>query len=354
MWRTLARFPHTRLGRLAQIHHSNESRYLYDDYNPSTDEYYFDRNPHTFLCILNYYRTGKLHLIDDLCVMSFDEDLIYWDIKEFTVELCCQSKYLDKKERLEEEMKKENELIKEQSNEQFEEYRSNFRRKLWDLFENPHTSKFARVRDLLPFFIISHSSFQIITSISMIFIVLSSFTLVLSTIEGVGCQAIHNDNSRECRERFFVFLIESICITWFTIEYLIRFSSTPSKSKFFRSILNTIDLISILPFYISVLLDLIYGDKLKDFKSIRKATEILRVLRVMRILKLARHSSGLQLLGYSLKRSYKELSMLGMFLSIFILLFSSTVYFAEKEVNAEQFQSIPHAFWWAIIVSDLS
>ena len=161
MWRTLARFPHTRLGRLCQIHQSriiestysfssDELRHLYDDYNPSIDEYYFDRNPHTFLSILNYYRTGKLHLIDDLCVMAFDEDLIYWDIKEFTLEFCCQSQYSEKKERLEEEMKKENEFLKVQSKEQLEEYHSNFRRTLWDLFENPQTSKFARVRPFTP------------------------------------------------------------------------------------------------------------------------------------------------------------------------------------------------------------
>lgn len=189
----------------------------------------------------------------------------------------------------------------------------------------------------------------------MIFILLSSVTLVLSTVEGVGC--ISNPtltdagSSQECNERFYVFLIEAICIAWFTIEYLIRLYSAPNKSKFFKSILNTIDLISILPFYISILLEISYRDNVKDFKSIRKLMEILRVLRVLRVLKLARHSSGLQLLGYSLKKSYKELSMLVMFLSIFILLFSSTVYFAEKDQNSEQFQSIPHSFWWAIIVS---
>ena len=89
----------------------------------------------------------------------------------------------------------------------------------------------------------------------------------------------------------------------------------------------------------------------KDLKSVRKAVEIFRVLRIMRILKLGRHSTGLQSLGYTLKRSYKELSMLLMFLAIFILVFSSLAYFAEKDENAIQFRSIPHAFWWASIVS---
>lgn len=194
-----------------------------------------------------------------------------------------------------------------------------------------------------------------ITGISMIFILLSSVTLVISTIEGVGCVSNHSLNNegstKECHERYFVFLIEAVCIIWFTIEYLIRLYAAPNKSTFFKSILNSIDLISIVPFYITLVLEILYKDNSRDFKALRKPTEILRVLRVLRILKLARHSSGLQLLGYSLKKSYKELSMLIMFLSIFILLFSSTVYFAEKDQNSEQFQSIPHSFWWAIIVS---
>lgn len=209
-------------------------------------------------------------------------------------------------------------------------------------------------------------------------------TLTLSTIEGIGCvpnitesetlheplspsdsDAVHiaaqsaardlaqehHDQVQNCREPLLLFIVETVCISWFTFEYIIRVFTAPNVCKFFKGVLNTIDLVAIVPFYISIVLETLDAGNLKNFKSVRKAVQVFRVLRIMRILKLARHSTGLQSLGYTLRRSYKELSMLLMFLAIFILLFSSLAYFAEKDGNAIQFRSIPHAFWWASIVS---
>ncbi|UJR10122.1 hypothetical protein I4U23_014344 [Adineta vaga] len=337
-------------------------------YDSATGEYFFDRHPRSFSSVINFYRTGKLHLVDDICVISFHDELNYWGIDEYYLELCCQNRYHQKKDHVLEEMKKEADLLKVEKEDKAtgDRWCEHTRRKIWDLVEHPHTSKAARV----------------IAFVSISFILLSSFTLTLSTMEGIGCapnisdtetnpiaptsadadavhiaaQATardlhneHHDSTSECREPLSLFIIETVCITWFTIEYVIRVFTTPDRCKFFKGVLNTIDLIAIVPFYVSVALETLDTGHFKNIKSVRKAVQIFRVLRIMRILKLARHSTGLQSLGYTLKRSYKELSMLLMFLAIFILLFSSLAYFAEREHNAIQFRSIPHAFWWASI-----
>ncbi|VDO00995.1 unnamed protein product [Rodentolepis nana] len=135
--------------------------------------------------------------------------------------------------------------------------------------------------------------------------------------------------------------LELSCIIWFTIEYVVRFIVAPCKCSFLKSPMNIIDLIAILPFYVSKALD--------SLTAISKVVQVFRLLRVLRVLKLARHSIGLQALGYTVRRSYKELGLLMMLVAMGVLIFSSLAYFAEKDEKDTKFESIPATFWWAII-----
>lgn len=118
-----------------------------DDFNLANNEFYFDRQSRSFSCILDFYRTGKLHLADDLCVMSFKDDLDYWQIEDYNLDSCCQQRYHQRRDNVFEEMKKEMESLKEHDEELFGNSQvERYQKFVWDLLEKPQTSLAARVR----------------------------------------------------------------------------------------------------------------------------------------------------------------------------------------------------------------
>ena len=151
MWRTLERLPRTRLARLKHCNSLDEVLELCDDVVLRHDidevEFFFDRHPHSFSSVLNFYRVGKLHLVDEMCVLSFSDDMDYWGVDELYMESCCQHRYHLRKEHVYEEMRKEaDSLIECRVEEDFGHGPcAKWRQRVWDLLEKPQTSMAAQV-----------------------------------------------------------------------------------------------------------------------------------------------------------------------------------------------------------------
>lgn len=78
--------------RLANLSKTNS------DFDPVINEFFFDRDPVSFAAILNYYRSGKLHVPLDVCGNQFYEELCFWGISERYIQPCCWTNYSIKRD----------------------------------------------------------------------------------------------------------------------------------------------------------------------------------------------------------------------------------------------------------------
>jgi len=131
-------------------------------------------------------------------------------------------------------------------------------------------------------------------------------------------------------------VIEWFSVIIFSLEYVLRIYVADSKPKFVFSFFGIIDLLAILPFYLS------FG---VDLRSLRA----LRFLRLFRILKLVRYNRAMNHFTSAIK-SAKEEIFLFIFITLILIYFSAVgIYYFENEAQPEHFSSIFDSLWWAII-----
>lgn len=370
---TLDRFPTTLLGNLLK------REQFYDDVE---DEYFFDRDRSAFNAILYYYQSnGQLY-----CPLTVPMTILVTEAKFFQLGNDALKQVLDLQDK-----KEKKEMPK-----------NKFQKKVWCLFEHPETSRaahmltlFSMLMILLSVLILCVETLQVFKSTHSIpsqtneiiiknksvndendFINLLSLAIQLTnnnmtlneetiterksvTVDIFHesclcrCQCVSNNTIlKELYEKTLKFTkedesfnwrdlfdtCEAIFVAWFTVEFIVRMCACPSKLAFMKNYLNIIDIVSILPFYITTVFNKHTGFGLENFR-------IIRLIRVFRIFKLSRHSKGLQILGLTLQASIGELGLMLFFLAIGVILFSSAAYYLEDG----NFASIPDAFWWALI-----
>ncbi|KAI8484329.1 Potassium voltage-gated channel sub A member 2 [Branchiostoma belcheri] len=311
--RTLAQFPNTLLG-------NPQKRLRY--YDPLRNEYFFDRHRLSFQAILHFYQSGgRLRRPADVPTDIFTEEIKFFELGEDVIEAFMEEEGFVKEP---EEELPTNKVMKA----------------IWVAFEHPDTSFIARV----------------IAIVSVSVIMVSIITFCLETMPQfkrmqevtVGNKTVKIEAEVPGPTDPF-FLIETSCIVWFTFELIIRFICSPSKWEFCKNFMNIIDLVSIVPYFITLAAVVAKSEGSKNRSSSLAVLRIIRLVRVFRIFKLSRHSKGLQILGLTLKASMRELGLLVFFVFIGVILFSSAIYFGETDYKETHFSSIPEAFWWALV-----
>ena len=201
-----------------------------DQSNLSTqNELFFNHRYQNMEDILDFYRSGALHISTDCCPIAFVSDLVYWGFQETCLEPCCLKRWLECKEQLEWEQAKEEVKVEE-----FPPGAPAIQRKLWDLFEHPHTSALARVLGVI--------------SVACIFI--STIILTLDTLP------YFQEHENKIAGQFAGFaIVEGIYMAYLTLEFLVRLVTCPSKTNFLRTSMNWIDLLVIVPYLVTIALN---------------------------------------------------------------------------------------------------
>lgn len=134
------------------------------------------------------------------------------------------------------------------------------------------------------------------------------------------------------------FVLEWAFTILFTIEYILRLISIKRPLRYVFSFLGLIDLLAIIPSYLSV------------FFVGAQSLLVLRVLRLIRIFcifKLTHFLSEMQFLSVAIKGSLRKISIFMLVVLFLVVILGSVMYLVEDGANG--FISIPEGIYWAIV-----
>ena len=125
----------------------------------------------------------------------------------------------------------------------------------------------------------------------------------------------------------------------YTIEYALRLWSVDAPAKYARSFFGVIDLVAILPTYISAII---------PGANYLLVVRALRVLRIFRILKLIEYVRGARTIMRALRASFAKITVFLLAIVILATIIGAVMYLVEGQ-HGTKFESIPKSIYWAIV-----
>ncbi|MFZ1703068.1 MAG: ion transporter [Saprospiraceae bacterium] len=137
----------------------------------------------------------------------------------------------------------------------------------------------------------------------------------------------------------FYYYVDWVFTIFFTIEFGLRLYAVYNPYKYATSFFGIIDLLSILPTYLSF-----FFPNLHYLKIVRS----LRLLRIFRIFKLHQFTTQSQILKKSMQMSLPKIIIFMSIMLLVVFIFGCMMFVIENDTNP-QFDSIPRSIYWAII-----
>lgn len=161
----------------------------------------------------------------------------------------------------------------------------------------------------------------------IILVILSIIVVMLESVETL-----------QIKYQKIFFILEWVLTILFSVEYILRIICVKKPFKYIFSFYGLVDLFSIVPTYLSILLPGAQG---------MVVIRALRLLRIFRVLKLSRYANAGNFLAIALIKSRpKIIVFLGATISL-IFIMGTIMYLIEGKENG--FTNIPKGIYWAVV-----
>lgn len=171
-------------------------------------------------------------------------------------------------------------------------------------------------------------AFDITVMVAIVVSILVAFVETMPTVSG--------------RMKDVLQVLEYVLTFFFTIEYVLRIYSAPDRCREASNIFSVIDLLAILPLYLSFIPLL---STTRYFFILR----VFRLIRIFRVLKLFSFINEGYLLLQSIKLSLRKIAVYFLFVVILVVILGTIMFMVEGSQPDTQFTDLLTSIYWAIV-----